>query len=74
MSTRTLPTGPSQRPPGWHTYRCPVCGHTDEVDLAAGAPAPVSCSHCDADLEVVARSAEEAAATVKVATGRRRAR
>jgi transcription elongation factor Elf1 len=67
-----MPTLP-RRTPRWHMYRCPVCGHADEVDLDAGEPAPVSCSHCEADLEVVARSAEEAAAAVKVAR-RRRAR
>ena len=24
----------SPAPSGWHSYRCPVCGHADEVELA----------------------------------------
>jgi hypothetical protein len=51
-----------------------VCGHTDEVDLDAGPASSVSCSHCRAELEVAVRSPEAAAAAVKVATRRRRAR
>jgi ribosomal protein L37AE/L43A len=71
------PTLPTPAMPGahrWHSYRCPVCGHTDEVDLDAGPPASVWCSHCHAELEVAVRSPEAAAAAVRVATRRRRAR
>ena len=53
----------------WHTYRCPVCGHTDEVDLAEGAPASIACSHCGTPLEVVVLDRGAAAAGVRVATG-----
>lgn len=35
-----------------HSYRCPVCGHSDSVDLVAGAPQTVSCSHCQTRLEL----------------------
>jgi len=55
-------------------YRCPVCGHTDEIDVDAGSSVPVACSHCDAELEAVVRSPEEAAAMVTVVTRRRRFR
>jgi uncharacterized Zn finger protein len=51
---------------GWHTYRCPVCGHTDEVDLAEGAPRSIECSHCGTALEVVVHHREDAAAAVTV--------
>lgn len=57
--------------PEWHSYRCPVCGHTDEVDMK-GATGVVACSHCGTELEVSSRSREEAAAAVKVAVRRRR--
>lgn len=39
-------------PTGWRSYRCPVCGHTDEVVIAPGASPRIQCSHCDALLEV----------------------
>jgi hypothetical protein len=60
--------------PQWHSYRCPVCGHTDEVDFAAGPESRVACSHCGTDLDLVARSPDAASAAVKVATRRRRGR
>ncbi len=60
--------------PEWHSFRCPVCGHTDEVDVVAGPPSTVSCSHCGTALEIEARARDEAAAAVKVATRRRRKR
>jgi transcription elongation factor Elf1 len=74
MSAPPRPTADTGEPSRWHMYRCPVCGHTDEIDLDAGTPAPISCSHCEAQLEVVVRSAEDAAATVTVVTRRRRVR
>jgi transcription elongation factor Elf1 len=52
----------------WHTYRCPVCGHTDEVDLAEGVSGRIDCSHCGTPLEVVVLDRGAAAAGVKVAT------
>jgi transcription elongation factor Elf1 len=74
MSVPPRPESAAAKPSRWHMYRCPVCGHRDEIDLDAGMPAPVSCSHCEAELEVVVRSPEEAAATATVATRRRRVR
>ena len=35
-----------------HSYRCPVCGHTDGVDLKAGVALRIPCSHCDTLLEL----------------------
>ena len=52
----------------WHTYRCPVCGHTDEVDLAEGVAGSIDCSHCGTPLEVVVLDRDAAAAGVKVGT------
>ncbi len=52
----------------WHTYRCPVCGHTDEVDLVEGVPESVDCSHCGTTLEVEVLDRDAAAAGVRVAT------
>jgi transcription elongation factor Elf1 len=60
--------------PEWHSFRCPVCGHADEVDLGAGPSGTVSCSHCGTALEIEAWARDEATATVKVATRRRRKR
>jgi len=61
-------------PAGWHSYRCPVCGHTDEVDLHDGAEGTVPCSHCATPLELLVRSPDQAAVAVKVAARWRRAR
>ncbi len=58
----------------WHSYRCPVCGHTDEVALEGGPADTVPCSHCSTALEVLVRSPDRAAATVKVASRWRGAR
>jgi transcription elongation factor Elf1 len=52
----------------WHTYRCPVCGHADEVDLAEGVPGSIDCSHCGTPLEVEVLDRDAAAVGVKVAT------
>lgn len=49
---------------GWRSYRCPVCGHTDEVEIATGQAARISCSHCDTLLDV--RLTRERAESVKV--------
>ena len=39
------------------TYRCPVCGHSDSVEVKAGSPARrVECSYCGSELEVSARN------------------
>ncbi len=42
-------------PPGgseWRSYRCPVCGHADEVAVPEGRTLRIRCSHCDASLAV----------------------
>lgn len=61
-------------PAGWHSYRCPVCGHTDEVEFGGGSASTVSCSHCTTALELLVRSQEEAAVAVKVSSRWRRSR
>ena len=58
----------------WHSYRCPVCGHTDEVHLEGEPSGTVPCSHCATHLELLACSPEQVAVAVKVASRRRRAR
>jgi len=58
----------------WHSYRCPVCGHTDEVPLEGEPTGTVPCSHCATHLELLVRSPEQAAVTVKVASRWRRTR
>ena len=60
--------------PQWHSYRCPVCGHTDEVEGVGPALSALVCSHCGTELEVAAPAADAAAAVVKVATRWRRGR
>lgn len=38
------------------TYKCPVCGHRDSMDMARGRESLlVRCSYCDTLLEVTAR-------------------
>lgn len=61
-------------PQAWHSYRCPVCGHTDEARLAGASEGQVSCSHCSTPLEVTVAAPDRDAAVVKVAARWRRAR
>jgi hypothetical protein len=35
-----------------HSYRCPVCSHTDGVELRAGGVVRIPCSHCGTLLEL----------------------
>lgn len=59
---------------GWHSYRCPVCGHTDEVSWSQEPSRTLACSHCDTPLELVLTAPDQASVAVKVATRWRRAR
>jgi transcription elongation factor Elf1 len=63
-----------RRASAWHSYRCPVCGHTDEANLEEGPAGTVPCSHCATPLELQVRSPDQAAVTVKVAVRWRRVR
>ncbi|HSW29991.1 MAG TPA: hypothetical protein VLH75_10960 [Longimicrobiales bacterium] len=64
---------PSERgASAWHSYRCPVCGHTDEVDPAEVPGGTLPCSHCSTPLELLVRSPDQAAVAVKVASRWRR--
>lgn len=36
----------------WRSYRCPVCGHADEVAVPADETLLIRCSHCETALEV----------------------
>ncbi len=41
------------------SYRCPVCGHRDSAELAAGEEsAQIRCSYCNTALEVRSRGAD----------------
>jgi phage/plasmid primase-like uncharacterized protein len=53
--------------PAWHSYRCPVCGHTDEVELGDEPEGTHPCSHCATPLDLLVRSSDQAAVAVKVA-------
>ena len=45
---------PSEAPEGgdWRSYRCPVCGHADEVAVPDDEPLRIRCSHCETALQV----------------------
>ncbi len=58
---------------GWHSYRCPVCAHVDEVRTSEAA-GWISCSHCGTELELEVRSADRTAVASRVALRRRRRR
>jgi transcription elongation factor Elf1 len=50
------------------TYRCPVCGHGDSVELdGAAAGRRIVCSYCAAQLEVGENSPRAGRVTVRVA-------
>lgn len=61
-------------PAAWHSYRCPVCGHTGEVELDGALLGTVQCSHCATALELLSGAPDQAAVTVKVASRWRRPR
>jgi len=58
---------------GWHSYRCPVCAHVDEVETSEAA-GRITCSHCGTELELELRSADRTAVVSRVALRRRRRR
>lgn len=43
----------------WRSYRCPVCGHADEVALSGEGSLRIRCSHCDTALAVEDRGSGE---------------
>jgi transcription elongation factor Elf1 len=50
------------------TYRCPVCGHRDSVEVVPGAPAKrTNCSYCSVTLEVMVRNPGAVNLDVKMA-------
>jgi transcription elongation factor Elf1 len=49
------------------TYRCPVCGHRDTVEVAAETAARVTCSYCTSVLEVRARGTDNVSLTARLA-------
>ncbi|HKK92132.1 MAG TPA: hypothetical protein VJ925_01820 [Longimicrobiales bacterium] len=51
----------------WHAFRCPVCGHRDEVELPELSGVTIDCPHCDTTLNVEAGTAEQIDATARVA-------
>lgn len=50
------------------TYRCPVCGHRDAVELHMdGEAAVIECSYCETLLEVTAKGPDSVNLSVQVA-------
>lgn len=49
------------------TYRCPVCGHRDAVELTGQNCAIITCSYCETSLEVAARGPDSVRFSVQVA-------
>jgi len=58
----------------WHVFRCPVCGHRDEVELPASTGARIECPHCDTTLNVEVGPASSLDASARVADPPRRTR
>lgn len=60
----------SEPPEGsdWRSYRCPVCGHSDEVAVPEGESLLIRCSHCDTALEVQRDPGASERVSVQVAT------
>lgn len=53
------------------TYRCPVCGHRDAVELGSDEGSRVlACSYCNTPLEVTARGPDSVRFSVQVAEER----
>jgi transcription elongation factor Elf1 len=50
----------------WHSYRCPVCGHTDAVEETNQGPVIIPCTHCQTVLEVHVSSQGSERTTVHV--------
>lgn len=53
--------------PAWHAYRCPVCGHRDEVELGELASVRIDCPHCETTLHVEVEHASSIDARAQVA-------
>lgn len=50
------------------TYRCPVCGHRDDIELVADRPRhTVQCSYCGTQLELTIRGWDSVRLSVQVA-------
>lgn len=61
---------PEPVPPGddaWRSFRCPVCGHTDEVAVPDGDTLRMRCGHCETPLEVEGKGAGTGKVSVHVA-------
>lgn len=57
-----MPTENDDRPtaePGWRSYRCPVCGHADQVAMSGEESLRIRCSHCDTPLTAEDRGSGE---------------
>jgi DNA-directed RNA polymerase subunit RPC12/RpoP len=49
------------------TYRCPVCGHREEIEMAADEPArSIECSYCSTELTVSPRGHDSVRFSVQV--------
>lgn len=54
----------------WRSYRCPVCGHADEVGISQGESTRIPCSHCSALLEVTLNQEQAESVSVQLAAER----
>lgn len=52
----------------WRSYRCPVCGHVDEVASPDRESLLIRCSHCDTALRVERDGEGAERLSVRVAT------
>jgi DNA-directed RNA polymerase subunit RPC12/RpoP len=59
---------PMQGEQVYGTYRCPVCGHREEVEMGADEPARrIDCSYCNTALTVSPRGHDSVRFAVRVA-------
>ena len=49
----------SSMDPEWRSYRCPVCGHADQVAMSGEKSLRIRCSHCETPLAVERRGSGE---------------
>lgn len=70
MSKRESRTGPPEDA-DWRSYRCPVCGHADDVDVPEDEALLIRCSHCETALEVERAAGASERVSVHVASEER---
>lgn len=56
---------PAPEPP--REYRCPVCGHVDDVELEGRGEIEIRCTHCETALLVHLRAPDDERLAVRLA-------